>query len=375
MRVRAFKNFAEVFMKRLAIGFALLLSAVAGVFAQNDFQPLAVVKLNKSETITLKQLKTRANFVLTQYKPYGIKELTSDQKKQILENLIDEKLITQAAAKEGMSVTDSQVTSAFLNTFSQQLGTSVTEAQLEDLIKQRTGLTLDGYLKENSGMGTAEYKAYLKNQLIAQQYVYTKKQNELQKVAATDDEIRNAYEMNKSTFVWNDMLKLFLVIVPAGDDKVAARALATDLRNQYVKDNKQGSKMKVSEDNGKKYRAGDLTVAKTAQQAQQLGWSYDKIIELFGKDIEFVSEITETDTDFQFYAVLKKFDAKMLALSDVVQPETTVTVYDYIKQNLTSQKQSQYFSESVQKIAEELDTPENVERKKTGDDLVKLLNW
>lgn len=65
----------------------------------------------------------------------------------------------------------------------------------------------------------------------------------------------------------------------------------------------------------------------------------------------------------------------MLALSDVVQPETTVTVYDYIKQNLTSQKQSQYFSESVQKIAEELDTPENVERKKTGDDLVKLLNW
>ena len=262
-----------------------------------------------------------------------------------------------------------------LNTFSQQLGTSVTEAQLEDLIKQRTGLTLDGYLKENSGMGTAEYKAYLKNQLIAQQYVYTKKQNELQKVAATDDEIRNAYEMNKSTFVWNDMLKLFLVIVPAGDDKVAARALATDLRNQYVKDNKQGSKMKVSEDNGKKYRAGDLTVAKTAQQAQQLGWSYDKIIELFGKDIGFVSEITETDTDFQFYAVLKKFDAKMLALSDVVQPETTVTVYDYIKQNLTSQKQSQYFSESVQKIAEELDTPENVERKKTGDDLVKLLNW
>ena len=371
MRVRAFKNFAEVFMKRLAIGFALLLSAVAGVFAQNDFQPLAVVKLNKSETITLKQLKTRANFVLTQYKPYGIKELTSDQKKQILENLIDEKLITQAAAKEGMSVTDSQVTSAFLNTFNQH-GFFYFHSPI---IKQRTGLTLDGYLKENSGMGTAEYKAYLKNQLIAQQYVYTKKQNELQKVAATDDEIRNAYEMNKSTFVWNDMLKLFLVIVPAGDDKVAARALATDLRNQYVKDNKQGSKMKVSEDNGKKYRAGDLTVAKTAQQAQQLGWSYDKIIELFGKDIGFVSEITETDTDFQFYAVLKKFDAKMLALSDVVQPETTVTVYDYIKQNLTSQKQSQYFSESVQKIAEELDTPENVERKKTGDDLVKLLNW
>ena len=42
-------------MKKLALMSVLMLSAVA-LFAQADLQPLVTVKLNKSETITLKQL-------------------------------------------------------------------------------------------------------------------------------------------------------------------------------------------------------------------------------------------------------------------------------------------------------------------------------
>ena len=44
-------------MKRFAIAlFTLLMSAA--VFAQSDLQVLAVVKLNKNEPITVKQIKT-----------------------------------------------------------------------------------------------------------------------------------------------------------------------------------------------------------------------------------------------------------------------------------------------------------------------------
>ena len=101
----------------------------------------------------------------------------------------------------------------------------------------------------------------------------------------------------------------------------------------------------------------------------------DKLNELFGKSAGYLSEVTETASDFQFYAVLKRYDAKMLSISDVVQPETTVTVYDYLKRNITSQKQSQYFTEAAQEISKSLDIPSNVDRKKTGDALKKLLNW
>jgi hypothetical protein len=65
----------------------------------------------------------------------------------------------------------------------------------------------------------------------------------------------------------------------------------------------------------------------------------------------------------------------MLAISDLVQPETTITVYDYIKQNLTSQMQSQAFVAAVQDVTEALRTPSNFEYKQKDDKLNKLLNW
>lgn len=125
----------------------------------------------------------------------------------------------------------------------------------------------------------------------------------------------------------------------------------------------------------KDFQGGDLIVSKTAQHAQQLGISYSELMELFGRDVGYISNLNETSENFQFYAVRQKYAAKMLGLSDVVQPETTITVYDYIKSNLTQQKQSQFLMTAIQDITKSLDTPQNVDRKKTGDALNKLLNW
>ena len=47
-------------MKRFAIAF-LALFAATSLFAQSDLQFLAVVKLNKNDSITVKQLKTRVD--------------------------------------------------------------------------------------------------------------------------------------------------------------------------------------------------------------------------------------------------------------------------------------------------------------------------
>ena len=65
----------------------------------------------------------------------------------------------------------------------------------------------------------------------------------------------------------------------------------------------------------------------------------------------------------------------MLSISDIVQPETTVTVYDYIRSNLTQQKQMAYVQEAAQNLSKSLNTSDNVEMKKTGAALDKLLNW
>ena len=65
----------------------------------------------------------------------------------------------------------------------------------------------------------------------------------------------------------------------------------------------------------------------------------------------------------------------MLGIGDLVQPETTITVYDYIRSNLTQQKQQLYLNNAATSVAKELHTAENVDMKKSGAALDKLLDW
>ncbi|MCR4821817.1 MAG: peptidylprolyl isomerase [Treponema sp.] len=357
-------------MKKILLAATVLISMAFGAFAQSDLQPLAVVKLNKSETITLKQLKTR---VETYQKQNNMSAFTVDQKKEILDAMIDEKLVVQAAAKSGMNITDTQVDQYFLQNISQQVGRTVTEAEFSEIVKKQTGKNLDDFMKDQVGMNVSDYKAYLKTQLLAQQYVLQQKKDEIGKVAPTDEDIRKFYDLNKASFVQNDMIKLFLVVVPKAGSPEGAKTKAEGML-QAVK-GKTLSFDKIKADSGKDYQGGDLFIGKTAQHAQQLGISYNDLLELFTRDVGYMSNLNETETDFQFYIVRQKYAAKMLTISDLVQPETTITVYDYIKQNLTNQMQSQALVAAVQDITKGLRTPSNFEYKQKDAKLKKLLDW
>lgn len=359
-------------MKRFAIAlFALFMSAA--VFAQSDLQVLAVVKLNKNESITVKKLKTRVEM----YEKQRGAALSVDDRKKVLDALIQEKLVLQAAQKAGVTLTDSAVEQMFLQQVSSQLlGRTVTQSELEEVVKQETNLSLDDFMKQQIGMSVEEYKTYLKNQTIVQQYIMRQRENELKAVAATDEEIRSFYELNKSSFVWTDMMKLFLVVVPKSNDGEAARVKADDLYKKLKEKKLSSNQITVeSKKENSGFQSGEILINKNQTSAQQLGISYTDLISLFSNEKDYISNVSEFDTHFQFYMIIKKYDAKLLGLSDVVQPDSTTTVYDYIRSSLGQQKVMQYFTIAAQEIAEGLDKEENVERKKTGDALTKLLTW
>ena len=359
-------------MKRFAIAlFALFMSAA--VFAQSDLQVLAVVKLNKNESITVKKLKTRVEM----YEKQRGTALSVDDRKKVLDALIQEKLVLQAAQKAGVTLTDSAVEQMFLQQVSSQLlGRTVTQSELEEVVKQETNLSLDDFMKQQIGMSVEEYKTYLKNQTIVQQYIMRQRENELKAVAATDEEIRSFYELNKSSFVWTDMMKLFLVVVPKSNDGEAARVKADDLYKKLKEKKLSSNQITVeSKKENSGFQSGEILINKNQTSAQQLGISYTDLISLFSNEKDYISNVSEFDTHFQFYMIIKKYDAKLLGLSDVEQPDSTTTVYDYIRSSLGQQKVMQYFTIAAQEIAEGLDKEENVERKKTGDALTKLLTW
>lgn len=360
-------------MKKLTFSAFLFFITICGAVAQSSLQPLVVVKLNGFETITVKELKDRVEV----YQKQANRNLTPEERTQILDALVDQKLVVQAATKEGITLQDSQVDQYFLASMAQQIGRQFTEKELADFIKQQTKMSLDEFLKSQVGMNLSEYKAYLKSQLIAQQYILSKKQAELQKVAATDKEIRDFYELNKASFVQNDTLRMFLVSVLKGDNPDAANKKLQSLMSDYKAGKLTIDQMRVQSKNPDTagYRAGDLLISKVEAHAQQLGISYEQLLKIFDEKLNVASDIKETANDFQFYVILEKFGAKMLAISDVIQPGSNLTVYEYIKANITNQKQSQFVLQAVQEMTTELNTPANVERKKTGDELKKLLSW
>lgn len=359
-------------MKKIALTLMILLLAGASVFAQSDLQVLAVVKYNKNESITVKQLKNRCEV----YRKQLNRALTLEEKKSTLDSLINEKLMLQAAQKEGITIPDSYVDQYFAQAMSQSVGRSITEKELSDYVKKTEGITLDELLLKQMGMNVADYKSFLKNQLMMQQYVVQKNSAELQKVSPSDDEIRMFYESNKSSFVWNDIVKVLMVVVEKGSNADQAKLKLGDLLNKY-KDKKLTSQQIAlqSESDGSGYQAGEILVPKNETSALGLGMPFENLLYLFTQEEGFVSDIQETDKDYRFISVLKKYNAKMLSLSDIVQPETTVTVYDYIRSNLAQQKQMAYVQTAAQEMSKTLNTSENVEMKKTGAALDKLLDW
>ena len=111
------------------------------------------------------------------------------------------------------------------------------------------------------------------------------------------------------------------------------------------------------------------------QSAIGIGMSFTELQTLFSQNEGFISDIKESEKDYRFYSIIKKYNAKLLDLFDIYQPDSTVTVYEYIRSIINQQKQMQYVQYAAQQLADSLNTPENVEMKKKDAALDKLLAW
>ena len=163
------------------------------------------------------------------------------------------------------------------------------------------------------------------------------------------------------------MMKVLLVVVPKGNDADAAKLKLNDFLNKYKEKKMTAEQIALqSETEGSGYQAGEIIVPMNEASATGIGMTFANLQVLFGQSEGFISDINETENDFRFISILKKYNAKLLDLFDIYQPDTTVTVYEYIRSILTQQKQMQAVSEAAQKMTQTLNTAENVEMKKTG---------
>ena len=225
-------------MKKYIFSLFVALILSLGISAQTNLQPIAEVKLSSRAPITLGQLKTRVSAL---EKEIG-RKMTFEERKQTLDGLINERLIVQAAEKDGIKIMDSEVNSYFNEYVSSQLGRQITETDFAQLIKENTNMSLDEYMKAQNGMTLAEFKNFLRTQLTAQRYVMVKKQSELQSIASpTDDQIRAYYEVNKQSFVQPDTVQLFLVVAAKEGKSNTAKKTVEDIQKKLASNPKATS--------------------------------------------------------------------------------------------------------------------------------------
>ena len=360
-------------MKKTVITLFIVLSLSIGAFAQTNLQPIAEVKLTSRAPITLGQLKNRVSIL---EKEIG-RKMTFEERKQVLTELIDERLIVQAAEKDGIKPTDSEVNNFFNEYISNQLGQQISEADFAKLIKEKTNMSLDEYIKAQNGMSLAEYKNFLRTQYIKQMYVMQKKQDELQSIPSpSDEQIRSYYEVNKQSFVRPDTVQLFLVVVPKGDKASVAEKTMKDIQKKLTANPKATADIRIkSQEKNSNYQAGEIFVSKTALAAEQLGIPMDELLKIFTMKAGEVSSITETGSNYQCFVVIEKKDAKILGLSDVVEPGGNVSLYEYIKKMVIMQRQNEALNSAFISVTNDLRKPENFVIFKTGADLEKTLSW
>ncbi|MBR5966725.1 MAG: peptidyl-prolyl cis-trans isomerase [Treponema sp.] len=364
-------------MKKLAIGSFMVLAGLFAAAAQASlYQQLAVVKITDTEVITVKEVK---DIVDTQEKE-AKRKLTPQEREQTYETIINQKLIMQAAKKAGVTASASEIDQAFLANISQQLNLTrvYSEKELNDLVMANKKMSFPEFVKDQTGMSVEEVKnQIIRPDLIWRRYLLTQNQQELQGIAATDKEIRDYYELNKTQFIRPDSLKMFLVAVPKESDPKASRVKIEGLLKDLKSGKKSIDQMRKEGQDPKAagYGAADLFLMKVQQHAAQLGVSYEELLKIFDGEMNKPSEIMDAGQVWQFYIVLEKYPFKALEISDVVRPESTQTVYETIRAVVTQSKQLTFLEQKRQEIIKSLNTPENVTRKKTGDDLTKLLSW
>jgi len=351
-------------MKRNLIFFILAICMGTMSFAQADLQPVAIVRLTKSEPITVKQLKTEleklAWMTLAQSLPreptaaeiarkvqsYGIKE-----KRDVLDLMINERLALQAAERDRITITDNEINqniSEIKSELARTIGRQPTDDEFGRFIRNMTGQDLPAF------------RDSFKRQSIVQKYLLMKKQDLLSSFKPiTETEIVNFYNLSKHKYIWPDTVRFSMIQVPYGTDassKTRAKELA-DRLNRDIGSNpsKFDEAVARGQSPNSGYQAGDGGYLPRIVEANQMAGE-DFVNTAFSLKQGEVSKIIEGKVGYQIIKITETYSQRNLELDDIYEPGSRVTVRQYIGVNLTQQRQQLFLDQAQAELISELRT-------------------
>ncbi len=329
---------------------ALLALGLGGLaFADVIDKPVATVKLTRQEAITVKQFRQKVETLESRSRV----TLSLEDRKKLLDLLISEILIKQAAAQENVTVTQAEVAQRMeqarkSGAMSLNLNRDLTEAEFKSLVEQ-------------SGIGWEEYSDQLQKSILTQKYVMQKKRTAFDSVAQPSEaEILDFYETNKAAFVVPDMVRFKHIYIDTRNltdkqerDKALARAeeISRELKNGAAFDDLV---VKYSDDKASRYKGGDFGYLRRDDQARKQLLGKDFFDTPFKMKVNESSGVLQSNIGYHVIRITEKIPFRLLALEDSVPPQNTSTVRQEISAQLLLKKQADLYQQVLQDLLAEL---------------------
>ncbi len=336
-------------MKRIVLAAAVLLLVTPIVFAQLIDKPVATVKLSKFEVISAKQFRQQIEDLEARMP----NPLSLDDRRKVLELQINEILISQAAAMENITVSQSEIDSQIALTRQSSgarlnLNRELTEQEFKQLLQQ-------------SGLTWEEYVEQIEKTLLQQKFVMQKKKDLFAKIPPPSEaEIEDVYEANKTAFVAPDMVRFKHIYIDtrnlaSADEKNKARTraeeISRELRNGASFDDLV---VKYSDDKSSRYKGGDFGYLRRDDQARRQLLGKDFFEAPFKMDVGQISGVLESNIGFHIIRVTEKIPFRLLALDDPIPPQNNSTVREQISGQLQQQKHMELLQRALMDVVNEL---------------------
>jgi parvulin-like peptidyl-prolyl isomerase len=329
----------------------------------------------KKETIYLGQVKAE---ILKMERVSG-QTLTPEQKRQVLDVMINEKLALQAAARDRVSVTDAEINQQFQelkDQVRQMMGRAPTDNELAQIIVTQTGIEAPAHLQsidEKRNYIFENFRDQVRRQGTVQRYLSVKKESLFKSIKMpTSEEISQFYNEHKSEFSRPDMVRFTMIQVEYGPDglsKSKAKELADRLSREIGGDASRFDETVMrSQAPNSGYRTGGSYLANDDEARRVAGDDFVKTA--FSLKQGQVSKVIEGLRAYQIIKITETYPArKNLALDDIVQPGSSATVRDFIGNAMLQEQQQKVLAQATEELINELRAG------KTFQVFEKNLNW
>lgn len=318
----------------------------AGITAQVLDRPVAVVRLR--ETVNIGRRQVDAQIAL--FEQQLGRPLQPSEKRQILDALVNDELLLQAASAAGVRVTQEEIQNYLAlqrQQVSQEVGQQLTEDQFRRLVEQQTGKPWSDFLADVS------------DELIKLKYVRDMRQELFARAAnVTDAEIRDFYEEQATSFTNPAMVSFRHVYVDLRGKSDQERQEARTVLETYRRQIRSGS---ITFEALERRAIDDVAISadnfgyllrNDPRSQQLLGRAF--IDGVFGLSEGEVAGVLESNVALHIVYVTDRRSARILELDDPVLPGQTVTVRQQIRNRLAVQKEQQALAAAVESIVAEL---------------------